>query len=256
MQRARPTLRALTEDLKLSLPPIDEPLDEISHPLLSKAIRQFSDPLAKRERIRAIDDEVVWKVKIQRWRGAVWADDEVPWLVAAGTRKEGSADDFYKALSEHAQAARSRYNAGHPAPLCTQTYIGHLLPTDDDNKRRRLEAGVRDLRELISTIRRLISRSLRDGREYAADFMNFRLGIVVRADEGHETYVAIRIAGSVRDDLVSVILRNVPGCDPALWDAVMRLPDRTLTGPEQAWFNLMDPIEAAKILDADDGPGR
>jgi hypothetical protein len=61
------------------------------------------------------------------------------------------------------------------------------------------------------------------------------------------------LAESARTPEPSVILRNVPGCDPALWDAVVRLPDRTLAGPEQAWFNLMDPIEAAKILEADDG---
>jgi hypothetical protein len=60
MQRARPTLRALTDDLKLSVPPLDQLLDEIDHPLLRKARVQFGNPSAARERIRAIDDEVVW----------------------------------------------------------------------------------------------------------------------------------------------------------------------------------------------------
>jgi hypothetical protein len=74
----------------------------------------------------------------------------------------------------------------------------------------------------------------------------------VRADDGHETYVAVRVTGAIPEDLASIILRHVPGCDPELWDAVIRLPECPLLGPEQAWFNLMDPIEAAKLLDEAD----
>ena len=81
---ARPTLRVLRYDLRLPVPPIDELLDEIDHPLLTKARDQFAVDDATHERIRAIDDEVVWKVKIQRWRGAVWTDEHIPWLIAAG----------------------------------------------------------------------------------------------------------------------------------------------------------------------------
>lgn len=65
----RPTLRCLREDLGLGLPPIDEPLDEVDHPLIRKANEQFAQPTGPRERIRAIDDVVVFKVKVQRWRG-------------------------------------------------------------------------------------------------------------------------------------------------------------------------------------------
>jgi hypothetical protein len=32
------------------------------------------------------------------------------WLVAGGTREEGSPDDFYAALHAEARAARQRYN--------------------------------------------------------------------------------------------------------------------------------------------------
>jgi hypothetical protein len=53
-------------------------------------------------------------VKTGRWRGAVYRDDpeaEVKeWLVAGGTREEGSPDDFYAALHAEARAARQRYN--------------------------------------------------------------------------------------------------------------------------------------------------
>lgn len=67
----RPTIRCLREDLGLGLPLIDEPLDEIDHPLIKKANEQFAQPTGPRERIRSIDDVVMFKVKVQRWRGAV-----------------------------------------------------------------------------------------------------------------------------------------------------------------------------------------
>jgi hypothetical protein len=252
MESVRPTLRTLTDDLRLPLPPIDELLEEIDHPLLAKARAKFSVPDAAHERIRAIDDEVVWKVKVQRWRGAVWTANPIAWLIAAGNREEGSPDDFYQALASQARAARARYNAEHPTPAGTKTFIGPFLPGKDDVRRYLLENVTRQVRQLAAVARSLTARSLRDGHEHAADLPSYRIGIIVRADKGHETYVAVRVTGSVPDDLVSVILRNVPGCDPELWDPVIRLPERRLLGPEQAWYNLMNPIEAAKLLNEED----
>ncbi len=111
MSRVRPTLRVLRDDLKLPLPSARTPLDAISHPLLDKAAEQFADPGTTHERIRAIDDVVLFKVKVQRWRGAVWTDGpdvEVPtWLVAAGVREDGSGDDFYTVLESSGKAARA-----------------------------------------------------------------------------------------------------------------------------------------------------
>lgn len=107
MRPARPTLRALREDLKLPLPSAREPLDELDHPILAKAREHFADDRAEHERIRSIDDEVLFKVKIQRWRGAVWTDEDLPWLIATGQREDGSPDDFYSALETTARAARA-----------------------------------------------------------------------------------------------------------------------------------------------------
>jgi hypothetical protein len=92
---ARPTLRCLRGDLALAVPRADTPLEEISHPLLAKATERFADDQTPHERIAAIDDEVLFKVKAQRWRGAIWVDAGIPWLVAAGWREEGSPEDFY-----------------------------------------------------------------------------------------------------------------------------------------------------------------
>jgi hypothetical protein len=122
MGTVRPTLRALREDLGVAVPPISTLLEELEHPLLVKANEQFAQPGTPHERIRAIDCEVLFKVKVNRWRGAVWCDDadaeqSAEWLVAAGTREDGSPDDFYKALEKDAVKARARYNATNTKPL-------------------------------------------------------------------------------------------------------------------------------------------
>ena len=103
-----------------------EPLDEIDHPVLAKASEQFADEDGKHERIRSVDDQVLFKVKVQRWRGAVWLDADLPWLVAAGRREDGSGDDFYAALEADGRAARARYNAEHFDGLKTTTHTGRL----------------------------------------------------------------------------------------------------------------------------------
>ncbi|MER7967973.1 hypothetical protein ABTX35_02980 [Streptomyces sp. NPDC096080] len=214
---------------------------------MAKAREHFADDAAGHERIRSIDDEVLLKVKIQRWRGAVWTDGDLPWLIAAGQREDGSPDDFYSALETAARAARAHYNANNRHPLSTTTYVG--LPDQNDRDRYQLEAGARLVRTLAAAVQELARGSLHDGHEHAADFPAFRLGVLVRADDGHETYAAVRITGSVPDDLIAVILRHVPGCDPAAWYPEYALPSRPLLPAEQAWSTLMDPKAAAELLD-------
>ncbi|MFM9610169.1 hypothetical protein [Streptomyces niveiscabiei] len=248
MRPARPTLRCLREDLELPLPPVTVPLGEVAHPVLQKAAEHFADAETKHERIRAVDDRVLFKVKVQRWRGAVWVGEDLPWLVAAGRREDGSGDDFYAALESEAKAARARYNAAHTEGLKTSTRTDHLLPTREDHVRYRAEAAVRFVRRLRTALRQLTRATLCDGREHVQDFDTFTLGLQVRADDGHETYLAIRITGSVPANLTAVILANVPGCDKDGWYPEYALPERDLLPAEQAWSNLMDPREAAGVL--------
>lgn len=246
------TLRVLREDLNLSVPPLPDRLEEIDHPLLTKSNEQFADDETPHERIRSIDDQVLFKVKIGRWRGAAWAchDSPVPvWLVAAGHREDGSRNDFYAALTADAQAARAQYNATHTSPLATATFTAPLLPTEDDWQRYELEAGARLERRVAVTVHGLVRNSLGDGHEHAALLDGAALGVQVRALEDHETYVAIRIIGSVPDEVTATILESVPGCDRAAWGPEMEMPDRPLASGEQVWSNLMDPAEAAKVLD-------
>jgi len=55
---------------------------------------------------------------------------------------------------------------------------------------------VRAERALRPAVHRLVRESLLDGREHTAMLDGAALGIQVLADQGHETYVAIRIIGS------------------------------------------------------------
>ena len=74
--RARPTLRCLREEPGQAVPPADTPLDEVPHPLLAKTSQRFADDDTPRERIASVDDQVLFKVKVQRWRGAAWTADD------------------------------------------------------------------------------------------------------------------------------------------------------------------------------------
>jgi hypothetical protein len=246
--RARPTLRCLREDLAQAVPRADTPLEDISHPLLARATERFADDQTPHERIAAIDDEVLFKVKAQRWRGAVWIDAGIPRLVAAGQREEGSPDDFYASLATRGTAARARYNAEHSPPLTSTTYTVGLLPGRDDELRWRAETAVRTERRLRAVVHDLVRQSLLDGREHAAMLDGAALGIQVLAHQGHETYVAIRIVGSVARRLVATILSLVPGCELDAWMSDYAMPERAVAPEEQVWSNIMDPAAAAKFL--------
>ena len=245
----RPTMRCLSEDLALPVPDVGTPLDEVSHPLLAKAAERFADGQAPQERISAIDDRVLFKVKIQRWRGAVWTSDDLVWLVAAGQREEGSPEDFYAALAASGKAARARYNADQSAPLTSTTYTGYLMPGREDELRWRAEAATRTERRLRTIVRDLVRQSLLDGREHAAMLEGAALGVQVLADRGHETYVAIRIIGSVPQRLLATVLSLIPGCELSTWMSDYAMPERAVAPAEQIWSNIMDPAAAAKFLD-------
>ncbi|MEO3752302.1 hypothetical protein [Streptomyces sp. B6B3] len=152
--------------------------------MIAKTERQFSEDATRHERIRAIDDRVLFKVKVQRWRGAVWLNVDLPWLVAAGRREDGSSDDFYAALTAEGAAARTRHNATHADSLRTNTHTVHLLPNHEDHIRYQAEGAVRLLRRLRATIGDLVRASLCDGREHTGEFESFALGLQVRADTG------------------------------------------------------------------------
>jgi hypothetical protein len=79
------------------------------------------------------------------------------------------------------------------------------------------------------------------------------LGIQVLAGQGHSTYVAARIIGSVPRHLVATILSLIPGCQLDAWMSDYAMPERAVAPEEQIWSNLMDPKAAAQLLDEPSG---
>lgn len=218
MHSARPTLRCLDEDLGLPLPSIAVPLDDIDRPLLGKAAAQFSDTETERERIRSIDDAVLFKVKVQRWRGAIWVDADLPWLVAAGQRRRRLQRRLLRGAGGRGQGC-----AG-PLQRCA---FGRSQDLDVQQSPAAHSCRPRPLPR----------RSRRPLRPTPA--------------RNDETYAAVRITGSVPANLATVILGNIPGCDIDGWYPECALPERDLLPAEQAWSNLMDPRAAAAILNAE-----
>jgi hypothetical protein len=141
----RPTLRCLLDDLSQEVGPDDvrvalrtvvedmatDPtyllpcsLVDVDHAVLDKANLIATDEAAPRERIVAITDRHVIKVKTGDRRAALWQDDAGTWwLLAAGRRKDNGSGDFYRQLERFAKDS---------APIA---------PTEVDERYRRLEAA-------------------------------------------------------------------------------------------------------------------
>ncbi len=120
----RPTVRCVREDLGYpKLPSATSPLDRLDAPVLRNAqeVRRTDPPATGR--IVSIDDRVLWKVRIERWRGAVWCDLPRRWLVAAGRREADSPDDFYSDLADKGRRWRAEHNRAAVQPVTTDTLI-------------------------------------------------------------------------------------------------------------------------------------
>jgi len=250
MERTRPTIRCLRDDLGYGkLPPASEPLDALDHPLLRKAATQFASSGGSHERIVSIDDNVFFKVKIGRWRGAVWQDSRRPWLVAAGEREEGSTHDFYEELEQRAKRARTARNATQGGSSTKNCYTDNLLPGALDEKRLLLEAATRVESDIRVGVCSLICASILCGQPKSEEIIGgCTVEILVRAHEG-ETYVGVHIHGPVPENIQAVILDSIPGCDRDGWHPDF-MPDRANRPGEVVWSNMMDPQVAAALLDS------
>jgi len=249
----RPTVRCVREDLgHAKLPPASLPLDRLDAPVLRKAQEVCRTDPPSTGRIAGIDDQVLWKVKIERWRGAVWCDLSHRWLVAAGRREAGSPDDFYADLADKGRRWRAEHNRSAAQPVTTDTLIAKLLPTADDEDRIRLEQAAAAVDEIRAVVRDLVVASARSGAEQADEAGGCAIAVLVRRTE-HEVYVGIRIAGPVRENITAVILAAVPAvADPAGWFLDV-MPGRPAAPGELVWSNLLNPVTLDDLLTKDPG---
>jgi len=247
----RPTVRCVREDLGYpKLPPATLPLDRLDAPVLRKAQEVCRTDPPSTGRIASIDDRVLWKVKIERWRGAVWCDLPRRWLVAAGRREAGSPDDFYADLADKGRRWRAEHNRAAAQPVTTDTLINRLLPAADDEDRIALEQAAAAVDEIRSVVAELVLSSARTNAEQPDEAGGCAIAVLVRRTE-HEVYVGIRISGPVRENVTAVILAAVPAvADPAGWFLDV-MPGRSATPGELVWSNLLDSAVLDQLLYGD-----
>lgn len=210
------------DDLGLKPPTVDVPLHELAHPVIAEAqkLPQYY-AAGDAERIRALSDRVWFKEKTGRHRAAVCQLSDVDraraeydgailpawWIGAAGTREEGSPRDFYEALSAEAKRAGS---GNSPTS-------DHLLPTPWDAKRLEVERAERWLTDTEEMLVQLIASSIRCGQWAVAEYLNYEVRALVRAENGHEAYLVIAAQGVVDPSTFAVILSAVPGIEQEDW---------------------------------------
>ena len=99
---------------------------------------------------------------------------------------------------------------------------------------------------------RLVAISLRTGQLAVAEFRNHRIKALVRADNGHEAYLAI-IAEGVPDPQMFALLRDcVPGIAPKDWQPEPSpLTEMSPDSGEIIWSTLFPSEVASEILDLD-----
>lgn len=83
------------------------PLNSLAHPLVRQFSASFQDVSPSRESISGLTNPHWWKQKAMQWRGAATdhslvGTDSV-WLCAAGIRRQGNSDDFYKSFLRDVQ---------------------------------------------------------------------------------------------------------------------------------------------------------
>jgi hypothetical protein len=142
-RRSRPTLRCLTDDLGLGIPPLDADLGELDHPWLDELRRIAPTSPQGQKRILSISQPLVYRLRLSSQRAATWVDEEhgIVWMCAVHRREDGSDGDAYAWFADlHA--------------------VGRLLPSDDDRLRDRAEAVIRLQRGLAAELLQLADRAL------------------------------------------------------------------------------------------------
>ncbi|QGQ20462.1 hypothetical protein GC089_16285 [Cellulomonas sp. JZ18] len=244
----RPTIRCLRDDLDLPLPPINDPLHLLDHPVIAKAQRTPTEVASgSAERIRSLHDWVWFKQRAGRFRAAVTElpADHQPvggwWIGAAGSRSAGNADDVYAELETIAKREAKGTKA--------KTDSSWMLPDSQDETRLRLEEGVAVVLAIRFVVRRLVARSLRTGKGWTAEFSNATVSAHVRADDG-EAYLVIATEGFIDPSLIANILGSIPDIPADDWLAEPGGAAGVQPAPGQIIYSTLIPTNVQdKILD-------
>jgi hypothetical protein len=243
----RPTLRCLLEDLAQEVGPnelraairtaeadmaADDtylfpcPLTDARHLVLDKANLLAGDEAAERERIQAITDRYVIKVKASDRRAALWQDEAGNWwLLAAGRRKNDGPGDFYRDLDRF-----------------TVKDSGPLAPTDADKRYLKLETAYADEcateRVAHGHILEAVFQAARNpGTGVDADAFGATVSIRIDPDEGDLAAIEMSWEFDRFDEVDRFpydVLAMVPGLESTdLWEY---LPPRKDSDSPHTWF--------------------
>lgn len=236
-RRARPTIRALVEDLDhgwsqpwpprlLKTRDFDSltPLSALPHPIIEKSASDIGEDPARDNPVGSIASSrtiPLLEVKTAQWRGAVWSDPETGsnWLVAAGRAKGGHQDhdDFYRRIERAAKSG----------------LLESWLPGEDDLRLLKRETAARILHDLELEIQSLTT----DALERALNTGTGAFSVLHPKSRGQLATVAVEIHEG--DDSIDTVIVEV---DPApqfrasvlAWTVALRVLI-TLWPPEQDW---------------------
>lgn len=213
----RPTKRALG-DLGIRVPNADTLLHELEHACVSDAQRLPEIVLAQSaERIVSISDRVWFKCRSGDSRSAIvrLRDGEVfPgirhedwlgrwWIGAAGDRADDSPQhDFYSKLS-----VECRRNGTSM----------HLLPTDWDENRLKLELGALFERRVRNSVLDAVALSLKIERGVRMRAANHYFQAYVSPNSQDEVYLFVGAGGIYNAAVLAVMLSAIPGVKVEDW---------------------------------------
>jgi len=203
-RRVRPTLRCLTDDFELPIPPLSVDLSDTDHVLMVEARRVAPTSPTGQKRILSIAHPLVYRLRHSRWRGATWAEPKTDrfWVLGGAFREEGDDDDAYE-----------YFKGLHDA--------GKLLPTDDDDLRDRAERASRLLREAQQTASETIGQARAQMGTNVEVVLDGRVDLRLHAPSPDELWIAISIKTrtgefideKVRDTLFAVFLEAARAVD-------------------------------------------
>ncbi|WP_208297594.1 hypothetical protein [Actinophytocola oryzae] len=244
----RPTRRCL-DDLDVAVPDLGHRLDEIDNPIIAaaQAVPEQRDA-GGAQRVLSLSDRIWFKVKTSDQRAIatqITRNDLLEkhswciggwWVAAAGHRQADSPQrDFYESIRRE----------------CTGRTVStaRLLPTTWDRNRLDAELAVAWRTAMKRMIIRLICTSLGTGRVAVAQFRTHRVKALVRADSGHEAYLAIIAEGVPDSQIFAQLLDCVPGVASDDWQPEPSpIAEMEPLPGEIGWSTLFPSEVASKIL--------
>lgn len=236
-RRARPTIRALVEDLDhgwsqpwparlLRSRDFDglSPLSALPHPIIEKSVDDIGEDPSRDNPVGGIVSSrtiPLLEIKTGQWRGAVWSDPQSRsnWLIAAGTAKGGHQDhdDFYRRIERAAESG----------------LLESWLPGEDDVRLLKRETAARILHDFELEIQSLSAGALERALKTGAD------AFAVPHPKSREQLATAAVEIDQGDDAVETVIAEL---DPApqfrasalAWTVALRVLI-TLWPPEQDW---------------------